>query len=148
MCDPVSLAIMGAKTFGAIQDAKSVTSNVKQKVAIAGEILANAKDEMAQLSKAQDRGLGRMKAAYGKQGVEFTGTAKRLEAAQIEQNERDLLAIKWNADLAANQKINEAKDIKKAGIKKFSNDLFGAVGGQKGIESGFNDLTSFLGLGK
>lgn len=147
MCDPMTIALFAFKQMGTIGEARQTASAVKQRVGRAGEILANAKDEMNQLAKAQERRLGTQRAAYGKQGVKLAGTAQRLEFEQIAQNERDLLSIKWNADLEARAEVNEAKKIRKAGQKAFVKGTIGNIG-QENIESVVGDAFNYLGLGK
>lgn len=146
MCDPASIAIMAFKVFSAQREAKAYSSVVGQKVRQAGEILANAKEEMAQLSKAQDRRRGVTKAVYGKAGVELTGTPQKLFEQQDIENEKELLKIKYNADLEAGDLLREAKAIKKKGLKSFAGNIYNTIG-EKNITNTFTSLSDSLGLG-
>lgn len=116
--------MFAAQAVGAAGNFLSAQDTAKQQAKQAGEILANAKEEAKQTSKAQQRRRGAMRAAYAKQGVKVTGTAAVLIDEQVRQDDLELLKIKHNAQLQADAKIAEAKQTKQKALI----DLIGGAG--------------------
>lgn len=123
MCTGAEILFIG-QSVQAVGGLLSAGNEASQYSNRAGEILANAKEEVEHTSKIQERRRGGIRAAYGKSGVKLAGTAKKFIDAQIKEDERELLSIRYNASLQAKDSIAKASSVK---VKGFSN-LLGDIG--------------------
>jgi hypothetical protein len=103
MCDPFSLALVGAVST-AVAAGGSIAAGVQQQQTAKAD--AKEATQVAAYDEAQSRDrakrlLGAQRAAYAKAGVDMSGTPLDVTADTAAQQEIDALAIRWGGQQRA-----------------------------------------------